>query len=103
MAGEVESVHYETMGRKKDGTTNWVEFYGSRAIIGDEPTIIGSMIDITKRKKAEEELRSSEQKYKLLFESSPLPLWMIAKDDMSIIAVNEAAADLYGYTKKMSF
>jgi two-component system, sporulation sensor kinase E len=99
MAGEVESVHYETMGMKKDGTTNWVEFYGSRAIIGDEPTIIGTMIDITKRKKAEEELRSSEQKYKLLFESNPLPLWMIAKDDMSIIAVNDAVADLYGYTK----
>jgi PAS domain S-box-containing protein len=58
------------------------------------------MIDITKRKKAEEELRSSEQKYKLLFDSNPLPLWMIAKDDLSIIAVNDAAANLYGYTKE---
>jgi len=28
-----------------------------------------------------------------------LPLWMIAKDDLSIIAVNEAAANLYGYKK----
>jgi two-component system, sporulation sensor kinase E len=99
MTGEVESVYYETMGAKKDGTNNWVEFYGSRAIIEGEPTIIGSMIDITERKKAEEELRSSEQKYKLLFDSNPLPLWMIAKDDLSIIAVNEAAANLYGYTK----
>jgi two-component system, sporulation sensor kinase E len=99
VAGEVESVHYEAMGKKKDGTTNWVEFYGSRAIIGNEPTIIGSMIDITKRKKAEEELRSSEQKYKLLFESNPMPMWMIAKDDLSIIAVNDVAASHYGYTK----
>jgi len=99
MDGEVESVHYETMGRKKNGEANWVEFYGSRAMIGGVPTIIGSMIDITKRKKAEEELRSSEQKYKLLFESNPSPLWMIAKDDLSIIAVNEAAANLYGYTR----
>ncbi|MDB5137860.1 MAG: domain S-box protein [Mucilaginibacter sp.] len=99
MAGEVESIRYEAMGKKKDGTTNWVEFYGSGTIIGNKPTIIGSMIDITERKKAEEELRSSEQKYKLLFESNPMPLWMIAKDDLSIIAVNDAAADLYGYTK----
>ena len=97
--GEVESVHYEAVGKRKNGTTNWVEFYGSRAIIGNEPTIIGSMIDITERKKTEEELRSSEQKYKMLFESNPLPLWMIAKDDLSIIAVNEAAANLYGYKK----
>ncbi len=99
ISGEVESIHYEAMGLKKDGSANWVEFYGSRAVIGNEPTIIGSMIDITERKEAEEELKLSEQKYKLLFDSNPLPLWMIDKENLSIIAVNEAAATLYGYTK----
>ncbi|HEY4197006.1 MAG TPA: PAS domain S-box protein [Mucilaginibacter sp.] len=99
ITGEVDSVHYEAMGRKKDGTANWVEFYGSRATINNEPTIIGSMIDITERKAAAEELKLSEQKYKLLFESNPLPLWMIDKESLAIIAVNEAAADLYGYTR----
>jgi PAS domain S-box-containing protein len=99
MEGEAESVHYEVMGLKKDGTTNWVEFYGTRATLGGVPTIIGSMVDGTERKQAEEELKTSEQKYKLLFESNPLPLWMIAKDDLSVIAVNEAAARLYGYTR----
>jgi len=99
IAGEIESVHYEVMGRKKDGSANWVEFYGSRATMGGIPTIIGSVIDITERRQAEEELKTSEQKYKFLFESNPLPLWMIAKDDLSIIAVNEAAARLYGYSK----
>jgi len=99
MEGEVESVNYEVLGKKKDGTNNWVEFYGSRATIGNEPTIIGSMIDITNRKKAEEALKSSEQKYKLLFDSNPSPLWMTGKDDLSVIAVNDAAANMYGYTK----
>lgn len=99
MEGEIESVHYEAIGHKKDGTSNWVEFYGSRALIGGEPAIIGSMTDITERKKAGEELRSSEQKYKLLFDSNPMPMWMIAKDDQSIIAVNDAAAKHYGYEK----
>lgn len=97
--GEVESIHYEAMGKKKDGTTNWIEIYGNRVMISGKPAIIGSMIDISERKKAEEELRSSAQKYKLLFESSPMPMWMIARDDLSIIAVNEAAAKLYGYNK----
>jgi PAS domain S-box-containing protein len=99
MEGQVESVHYEAMGLKKDGSANWVEFFGSRAIIGGIPTIIGSMIDITKRKAAEEELRSSEQQYKLLFESNPLPLWMVDKETMRVIAANDAAARLYGYAK----
>jgi two-component system, sporulation sensor kinase E len=98
MEGEVESLNYEALGKKKDGTPNWVEFYGSSAIIENKPTIIGSMIDITERKKAEEELKSSEHKYKLLFDSNPSPMWMIARDDMSIIAYNDAAAKLYGYT-----
>lgn len=98
--GEIESIRYEAMGRKKDGSTNWVEIYGNRVLIGGSPALIGSMIDISERKKAEEELRSSEQKYKLLFESSPMPMWMIAKDDLSIIAVNEAAAKHYGYLKE---
>jgi len=100
MTGEVESSHYEAMGQKKNGEHNWVEFYGSRAIIGDEPTIIGSMIDVTERKKAEDQLKSSEQKYKLLFDSNPMPMWMIAKDDQTVIAVNDAAANHYGYTKE---
>jgi len=100
MEGAVESVHYEAMGLKKDGTTNWVEFYGSRAEIEGVPTIIGSMIDITERKQAEEELKSSEQQYRLLFDSNPMPMWMIAKDDQTIIAVNDAGARLYGYTKE---
>jgi PAS domain S-box-containing protein len=222
ISGEIEGVHYEALGLKKDGTTNWVEFYGNRTVIGEEATIIGTMIDISEKKmsqelilkekqlsdaiinslpgifylrnekgkllrwnqsleivtgytareiegltvrdmiapedfeimnvaaekvfsdgysmaearvktkdgakipflltgspimfedqlcligtgidilsriKAEAELRLSEQKYKLLFESNPSPMIMIAKDDMSIIDVNEATTKLYGYTK----
>lgn len=99
LSGKVESSHYEAIGKKKDGTTNWVEIYGSAITIGGEPAIIGSMIDITKRKKAEEELKASEQKYKLLFESNPMPLWMIDKDNLTIIAANDAAARHYGYTQ----
>ena len=98
--GEVESVHYEAKGKKKNGTSNWVEFYGSRAKIEGLPTIIGSMVDVTERKKTEEELKSSEQQYRLLFDSNPVPMWMIAKDDQTIIAVNDAGAALYGYARE---
>ncbi|HZY39842.1 MAG TPA: PAS domain S-box protein [Mucilaginibacter sp.] len=65
----------------------------------NQPCVLGIAIDISSRKKAEEELRSSEHKYKLLFESNPLPMWMIAKDDLSVIAANDATSALYGYTK----
>ncbi|ETZ20848.1 hypothetical protein N824_29615 [Pedobacter sp. V48] len=94
----VEGVHYEMKGKKKDGSVNWVEFYGTMSFYQQEPMLIGSVIDITDRKRAEEELKMSEQKYRMLFESNPLPLWIVAKDDLTVIAANAAAAKLYGYT-----
>lgn len=50
------------------------------------------------KQKAIETLRLSEQKYKLLFESNPMPMW-IASESLDIIDVNEAAIKHYGYTR----
>jgi two-component system, sporulation sensor kinase E len=73
-------------------------FTGKRLIYQGQTCLLGTGIDISSRLKVEDELRASEQKYKLLFDSNPAPMWMIARDDLSIIAANEAAARLYGYT-----
>lgn len=52
------------------------------------------------RKTAMEVLRSSERKYKLLFERNPMPMWMVKKSSQAIIDVNEAATRHYGYLKE---
>ena len=49
---------------------------------------------------ADEALRSSEQKYKLLFECNPMPMWMVSQKHLSIIDVNEAAILHYGYSRQ---
>ena len=64
------------------------------------PCLLGNGIDITERKKAETELRASEQKYKLLFESNPLPMWMLTLPDYRFIDVNSVALLQYGYIKE---
>jgi PAS domain S-box-containing protein len=51
------------------------------------------------RKIADETLRVSERKYKLLFESNPMPMWMLSRSSLNIIAVNEAAINHYGYSR----
>jgi PAS domain S-box-containing protein len=56
--------------------------------------------DISRRKKAEEQLKASEYKYKLLFESNPLPMWMLSLPERDFIAVNSAAVQAYGYSKE---
>ncbi|HMJ47742.1 MAG TPA: PAS domain S-box protein [Ferruginibacter sp.] len=66
---------------------------------GGEEFFCAYIRDITARKKAEEEVKSSELKYRLLFNQNPLPMWMITTDDRTFLDVNAAAMAFYGYTK----
>lgn len=56
MAGNLTHVHYEAKGVKKDGTALYAEVFGSRSIYNDRVAIIGTLIDITERRLAEEQL-----------------------------------------------
>ena len=56
-SGERESVQFEFKGVKKDRTIFDIETSGSSIIYEGNPAIQGSMIDITARKRTEEELR----------------------------------------------
>lgn len=53
--GENASTHYEIRGLKKDGSIIWLEVYGSRTMYNGEAAVIGTLIDITTRKKIQEE------------------------------------------------
>ena len=53
---------------------------------------------ISDRKRAEEALRKSEEKYRLLFNQNPLPAWVIDNQTNRFLAVNDAAVNHYGYT-----
>ena len=43
--------------------------------------------------------RASEERYRLLFESTPLPLWVFDLETHGVLAVNEAAVRHYGYSR----
>jgi signal transduction histidine kinase len=39
-------------------------------------------------------------RYRMLFETSPLPMWVIDDETLGFLAVNDAAVRLYGYTRE---
>jgi PAS domain S-box-containing protein len=74
----------------------WVEYY----LYPSSDGVSCFFRNITEKKKAEDELIHSERKYKLLFENNPLPMWMVSLVDYSIIDVNEATLQHYGYSRE---
>ncbi|MDB5222469.1 MAG: domain S-box protein [Chitinophagaceae bacterium] len=61
---------------------------------------LSMVLDITKRKKAEEELRSSERKYRVLFEDNPLPMLILEYPERNFVAVNNGFVEKFGYSRK---
>lgn len=51
-------------------------------------------------KRAEDVLEKSEEQYKLLFESNPIPMWVFDRKTLRFLAVNQAAIRQYGYTEQ---
>ena len=54
----------------------------------------------TLRANAEEELRRSEKQYRLLFQGNPNPMWVFDLESLTILEVNEAAVQQYGFTRE---
>jgi PAS domain S-box-containing protein len=55
--------------------------------------------EVAERKRAEEALATSERHYRLIFEHSPVPMWIYDVATLRFLTVNEAAERHYGYTR----
>jgi PAS domain S-box-containing protein len=50
--------------------------------------------------RAHEAARSSEARYRLLFDANPLPAWVYDRDTLRFLAVNQSAVREYGYSEE---
>ena len=67
---------------------------------GNQPLIEGTLIDISKRKKAEEALRESAERYRLLFERNLAGVFRATLFSRRILDCNDAYARILGYDSR---
>jgi PAS domain S-box-containing protein len=82
----------------KGGEERWMDVSAAGAKFHGEPAVIVTAFDITSRKRAEEELQRSEERYRTLFETSPDAV-AVFDAEMKLTMTNERAAGLYGLTR----
>jgi PAS domain S-box-containing protein len=66
--------------------------------LGEKKLLAGYTIDLTERKRAEDQLRESEQRFSTIFHANPASAAITRVDTGQIMAVNEAWQALTGYS-----
>jgi two-component system cell cycle sensor histidine kinase/response regulator CckA len=95
--------------RRADGVYRWWLIRGV-PMADDAGTILkwfGTCTDIhdlklavTVRNEAERRLLESAQEYRLLFDGNPHAMWVFDAETLAFLAVNDAAVELYGFSRE---
>ncbi len=84
---------------RKDGGVRLVEGYAITTDFDGEATVQAVVLDITEKKQTEEELRESEYKYHMLFNTSRDGI-AFTNMDGAFLEVNDAFSDMIGYSQE---
>ncbi len=99
MAGKEVPSKYEIEIITKKGALVPVELSMSVIEYEGKPANMALMRDITERKRTEDALRTSENKFRQFFENEPAYAYMVSPKGV-IIDINKAALKAFGYDKK---
>ena len=95
-SGEAESLHYEFRGITKNKKVVTLEVYGSRTIYQGKPAVIGTMMDITDRKKDEEALKNERLRFQALADNAPFGM-VLVNDQGEFTYINPRFKEILGY------
>jgi PAS domain S-box-containing protein len=98
-AGAGETLTFETLHRRKDGTELPVEIRSHKFEQGGRQFYLALARDITERKRAEEDLRATELRFRTVVDFAA-DAFMVHAEDGKVIDVNQQACENLGYTRK---
>jgi two-component system, sensor histidine kinase and response regulator len=84
--------------RRKDGTTLPVEVGVGSIEYEGRRMIFASVRDLTERKRAEETLKESEERYRAVVELSAESIWLFDPDTKQVLESNTTFQEMLGYT-----
>ncbi len=99
ISGQVPFHHYEFRILAKGGDVKSVEVYSSATTYKGEPAIIGILLDITDRRRAEADLKISEAKFKEIFETIE-DLYFETDAEGKITVLSPSVTRLTGWNKE---
>jgi len=56
--------------------------------------------DVSEKARGLKDLEDSEERYRMLFDIHPRPMWVVENKTLRFLAVNQAAVDHYGYSRE---
>lgn len=98
LMGEKDHVKQEFRMVKKNGETRWVEFDGIKIRWNNHIAILNFMVDVTDRKKAVDDLKKSEEKYRQLTEDASDVIWIFNSDKQKFTYVSPGIQNQRGLT-----
>lgn len=91
---EIGSVRYEVRLMPKDGNPVWYEILGGSTIYHGAPALIGTMVNISERKAALDELMRSEANLKSIFDTTDVS-YLLLDTSYNIVALNQHMKNIY--------
>jgi PAS domain S-box-containing protein len=97
-SGEKLALHYTFRGRRKDGSEIVCEAYGTRTEWNGRPAVLGTLLDVTERKRSEGALKESEGRKSAILESAPDCI-VTMNHEGKVLEFNPAAERTFGYAR----